>query len=290
MPADVFPPPPPRYRDPDPAPAGTRLPGGNVGGAVRVGDTVRRPAGPWTPAVHALLRHVRARGLDGVPEPLGVDDGGREVLTYLPGVPVDLAEVTDQRLASAAAWLARYHAAVADFRPGRVRWRFEEGDLRPGEIVCHHDATLYNMLVAAPGGDDVVGVVDWDVAGPGVPLDELAMLAWSGVPFYTDAGAPEGARRLRLLVDAYGEEASRRHLPRHDAAVVARHVVVRMTGASDAIAAGQEAGDPGMLNLARSGEPARTRAALAAYVARLPELLAALADAAAADAAASSSS
>ena len=32
------------------------LGGGNVsGGVVRIGDTVRRPAGPWTPAVHALL-------------------------------------------------------------------------------------------------------------------------------------------------------------------------------------------------------------------------------------------
>ena len=27
------------------------LPGGGVGGAVRVGDTVRRATGPWTPAV-----------------------------------------------------------------------------------------------------------------------------------------------------------------------------------------------------------------------------------------------
>jgi hypothetical protein len=36
-----------------------RLDGGNAGGAVRVGDTVRKPAGPWTPAVHA--RHVVER-------------------------------------------------------------------------------------------------------------------------------------------------------------------------------------------------------------------------------------
>jgi hypothetical protein len=27
-------------------------------GVVCVGDTVRRPSGPWTPAVHALLTHV----------------------------------------------------------------------------------------------------------------------------------------------------------------------------------------------------------------------------------------
>jgi hypothetical protein len=32
--------------------------GGNLNDAVRVGGTVRRRAGPWTPAVHALLRFL----------------------------------------------------------------------------------------------------------------------------------------------------------------------------------------------------------------------------------------
>lgn len=266
----------PRYDEPQDGAPEVALPGGNVGGAVRVGRTVRRPAGPWTPAVHALLRHVRARGLDGVPEPLGIDAQGREVLEFLPGEVVDLTEVTDARLASGAAWLARYHAAVADHRPGPVRWRFVERDLAPGEIVCHHDATMYNMLVAGPGADDVVGVVDWDVAGPGVPLDDLAMLAWSGVPFYEAVGALEGARRLALLVGAYARQAAALGLPAPTAPDVAHHVVTRMTSATDRIAAGQTAGDPGMLNLLQVGEPARTRAQLTAYRTRLPALLDAL--------------
>ena len=44
---------------------GTEIPlaGGNMSaGVVRVGDTVRRPAGPWTPAVHALLTHLHEAG------------------------------------------------------------------------------------------------------------------------------------------------------------------------------------------------------------------------------------
>ncbi|WP_318241525.1 aminoglycoside phosphotransferase family protein [Cellulomonas avistercoris] len=266
----------PRYVEPDGDTPEVRLPGGNVGGAVRVGATVRRPAGPWTPAVHALLTHVRARGLDGVPAPHGLDAHGREVLEHLPGVPVDLAEVTDARLASAAAWLARYHAAVADLRPGRARWRFLERDLAPGEIVCHNDATLYNMLVAEPGSDEIVGVLDWDVAGPGRPLDDVAMLAWSGVPFYLDLGPVEGARRLRVLVEAYGRQAAALGVPAPSAPDVAHHVVARMTAATDTIAAGQAAGDEGMRNLLQVGEPARTRAQLRDHVERLPALLAAL--------------
>jgi hypothetical protein len=62
------------------------LEGGNAsGGVVRIGDTVRRPAGPWTPAVHALLGHLHAAGFPGAPQPLGLDEHGREVLTFIPG-------------------------------------------------------------------------------------------------------------------------------------------------------------------------------------------------------------
>jgi hypothetical protein len=64
-----------------------RLPGGNAGGATRVGDTVRRNAGPWTPAVHSLLRHLQSKGFDGAPLPLGIDDQGREILTFLEETP-----------------------------------------------------------------------------------------------------------------------------------------------------------------------------------------------------------
>jgi hypothetical protein len=250
------------------------LPGGNVGGVVRVGETVRRPTGPWTPAVHALLAHVATRGLDGVPRVLGTDAAGREILTYLEGVVIELEHVTDGQLRSAAAWLRRYHTAVSDFRPGRLRWRFEHRDLRPGEIVCHHDATAYNMLAGAgERRDDVVGVIDWDVAGPGVPLDDLAMLAWSGVPFYREVDPVEASRRLRMITDAYASSARWTGPgPLPTPADVADHIPVRMGAACDRIAAGQRAGDAGMLNLARIGEPAATLTAVAAYAQRLPRL------------------
>lgn len=50
------------------------------------------------------------------------------------------------------------------------------------------------------------------------------------------------------------------------------HIRVRMGAACERIAAGQRAGDAGMLNLARIGEPAATVAAVAAYAQRLPLL------------------
>lgn len=242
------------------------LPGGNVGGAVRVGDTVRRPTGPWTPAVHELLDFLATTGLSCIPRVLGVDDRDREILTFLPGRVLDigLETLTDAQVLSAMRWLRSYHAAVAGFPRESRRWRFVERALEPGEIVCHHDSAMYNM---AFDGDDLAGVFDWDVAGPGIPLDDVAIFAWNTAVLVPDAPAAEVAHVLRTVADGYGGL---------DPHAVLDHVVVRMTSAADRIAAAQAAGDPGMLRLGEVGEPAATRARLAVLTSRLPELHAAL--------------
>jgi hypothetical protein len=64
------------------------LAGGNAGGAVLVEGTVRRATGPWTPAVHALLRHLADDGTADVSLVLGIDEQGREVSSFLPGARV----------------------------------------------------------------------------------------------------------------------------------------------------------------------------------------------------------
>ena len=61
------------------------LVGGNLSASFRAGDTVRRRAGPWTPAVQALLGHLQRAGFDSAPAPLGTDEMGREVLSFVPG-------------------------------------------------------------------------------------------------------------------------------------------------------------------------------------------------------------
>ena len=91
---------------------------GNITAVVRVGDTVRRATGSWTPAVHALLRHLEARGFDGAPRALGFDDAGREVLSDIAGrtAPASLDGIrSDDVLAATARLVRRYHDAVADF-------------------------------------------------------------------------------------------------------------------------------------------------------------------------------
>jgi 8-oxo-dGTP pyrophosphatase MutT (NUDIX family) len=241
--------------------AGEPLVGGNVGGAVRIGGTVRRPSGPWTPAVHALLDYLHSTGWHDVPRALGVDERGREVLSYLPGDTLEgVDRVSDEVTVDAMRWLAHYHAAVRDFRPAGLSWRSGRTELAADEIVCHNDFAPYNIVAC---GERVVGVFDWDIAGPGLPIDDVAFAAWNFVPLWGDTSAVECARRLRLLCWAYGG------LIPHD---VLDAVAPRIERMIDLIAAGQQDGEPGMVNLARIGEPDHTRRALSQLVARTAEI------------------
>jgi hypothetical protein len=239
------------------------LPGGNVGGAVRVGDTVRRPTGPWTPAVHGLLNHLAAAGLTGVPRVLGFDDQGREVLDFLPGESYG-EHVPDDVLADAMRWLREYHRVVASYRPeGVLVWRTSQGVLGPDEIVCMHDFGYYNWI-----GTDVgfSGVIDWDMAGPGVPLDDIAFTAWNTAPLARPGDPAYQAARLKLMAAAY------------DGGLTPLQILegapLRALRSARVIRAGQLAGDPGMLNLAKSGEPENSLRRSADLQRRIPEIAA----------------
>jgi hypothetical protein len=192
------------------------LSGGTLNAVARVGDTVRRPAGSWTPAVHELLRHIRRRGFTLAPEPLGMDVSGREILSFIPGETVGWSTPwpavirSEGLLVQVGEAVARYHRAVADFRPaGEVPWQLGTAALRDGEIVCHHDLAPYNAVL---DGHRLAGIIDWDLAGPGTARSDLAFVAWQWVPLHGPVVTrmlgwdepPERARRLRLLLDAYG--------------------------------------------------------------------------------------
>lgn len=254
--------------------SGEALAGGNVGGAVRVGSTVRRLTGPWTPAVHALLEHLSMAGLAATPRVLGRDERDREVLTYLPGRVIDIdAELpSESAVVDAMKWLRRYHRAVADFdHPGP--WRNAPTTTpQPGDgssdrqaLICHHDLAPYNVALSSSGdGDRVVGVFDWDMAGPGTPTQDLGFAAWNWVPLYRPLPTAEVAARLRLMADAYGDGVSPRE--------ILAAVVPRIDRSIRVITAGQRAGDPGMLNLGRIGEPAATAARLDDLRSRIPDI------------------
>ena len=208
------------WQDIDPVEEIPLLGGDVTVGVVRVGDTVRRPLGPHSPLVHALLRHLAQVGFDGAPRLLGVDERGREVLTYVEGEvagrprPGWIAD--EERLRSVARLLRRYDDAAVGFTPppGSVpdapavdHPAVRAAALDEPELVGHVDVTPENVVFRDGAA---VALIDFDLARPATRLDEVvnALTHWAPLaapgdrdPLLSDVDVP---RRCRLFADAYG--------------------------------------------------------------------------------------
>lgn len=253
---------------------GTPLTGGAVGGAVLVavpdGLTVRRPVGPWTPAVHALLSHLRQADLPFVPHVRGIDVQGRESLDFVEGRTLGAGTVTagelrtPRVLAQIGRWLRQLAESTAAFpaTPARA-WRRGLAARGDGQVICHNDVRPHNVVVDRDG--NLVGVLDWDMAAPGDPLSDLAYTAWQ---FVLGQGleVDQQARGVRTMCDAYGA----------DSAHLLSLVGPRLRESLRVIRQGAERGDPGLSRLASSDIPKRVASGLDAFEARLPALLQAL--------------
>ena len=182
----------------------TILVGGDMNVVVRVGDTVRRPTARWSPAVHALLRHFESVGFDAAPRFLGIDEQGREILTYMEGeAALAPAPSGDDVLLELGRLIRRMHDAQAGFVDSGG-W-VEPGD---GSVVCFHDYFPPNVIFRA---GKPVALIDWDLARRGERADDVAMAACWWAPLHPDAraarwGFPLDRRgeRVRRLCDGYG--------------------------------------------------------------------------------------
>ncbi|MER5198370.1 aminoglycoside phosphotransferase family protein [Streptomyces sp. NPDC002755] len=181
---------------------------------VRVGDTVRRPVQSWTSTVHALLGHLEAVGFPYAPRPLGFDEQGREVLTYIDGEsgPRSWTEVVDDRgLAAFARLLRDYHDATVGFSPpSGAAWADGVIEADEDHVVCHGDFGPWNVVWQ---GNRPVGIIDWDFARPAPRLHDVAYALQYVAPFRDDVEclrwlhfteAPDRRRRLELFCTAYG--------------------------------------------------------------------------------------
>jgi RimJ/RimL family protein N-acetyltransferase len=169
------------------------LRGGRVTpGVVRVGDTVRRPHGPHSAFVGELLEDLARAGFGGAPLRLGVDEQGRDVLSFVPGeVPRDLGFFSDEQLVAAFELLRCFH----DFTAGSPL----RGD---AEVVCHGDVSPCNTVFR---NGQPIALIDFDTAAPGRRVDDLGY----GLFLWLDLGneditLDEQRRRLEVATAAYG--------------------------------------------------------------------------------------
>jgi aminoglycoside phosphotransferase (APT) family kinase protein len=197
------------------------LAGGDVTeGVVRVGDTVRRPVGPHSPLVHALLEHLESAGFAGAPRFLGIDGSGREVLSYIDGEvagrprPAWIADET--RLASVGRLVRAYDDAAASFDPApdvlpdttpTGLAGLPPAPAWPPELIGHTDITPENVVFR---DGLAVALIDFDLARPVTRAEEMfnAMMWWAPLFDPRDADPPlrevDVPRRARILADAYG--------------------------------------------------------------------------------------
>lgn len=184
---------------------------------------VHRTAGPWSPTVHGFLEHLHAAGFTGAPEPIGFDERGREVLTYIegdvlgdpawrPGEPTPWPDYarSEDALVAAAELVRRFHDAAVGFHPVNPVWK-QHPPVPPvsGEVVCHGDIGPHNTVYR----DGLpVAFIDWETIRPNDPMVEFGQAVWHYVPLGDDAyfersgfgRTPDLAHRLEVFARAYG--------------------------------------------------------------------------------------
>lgn len=129
------------------------------------------------------------------------------------------------------------------------RWRSE------GPTFIHGDISPWNVVWR---DERIVGLLDWDQAGPGRDLEDLAYAAWVWVPLEAPEDIPghwhvrdpslDGQRRrLRLLAEAYG-------LSQDERSSLLPEIAYVQATAAGRVATGASHGDEGMRNIWWSGK------------------------------------
>ncbi|WP_234434242.1 phosphotransferase [Streptomyces sp. NRRL F-5126] len=79
-------------------------------------------------------------------------------------------------------------------------------------MIAHHDLAPWNLVIA---DDTQWAFIDWDCAGPGARLWDIAYAVHGFIPLSADTAwqRHDAADRLRVFVNAYGlDEGERREL------------------------------------------------------------------------------
>ncbi len=181
-----------RLNDKDEPKRGMNLPepeevlsGGNINKVVKVGGTVRRAVASPDPYVHELLMHLEQAGYPSSPRYIGIDEEGREILSFLEGVVPgnDYPDIepymwSDDTLAELAKLLRNYHNATVGFMAS-VRSANEYPERSLHEVVCHNDAALYNIVFK---DNHPIGLIDFDMSGPGPRIWDIAYTLYTSIP------------------------------------------------------------------------------------------------------------
>lgn len=188
--------------------------GGATNHVVKIGDTVHRQAQGGS-MVHLYLQYLEKAGMTGVPCFLGIDEQGREILSYVVGKTADDYKDyghpclhSDQAICDMALFMRKLHDLSVGFLPTAKEHGWTNPHLQgmEYETICHGDAAIWNFSLI---NDRIAGMFDFDQACPGTRVWDLAITIFSAVlPSCYDYDhakhADDTRRRLKLFFNAYG--------------------------------------------------------------------------------------
>jgi tRNA A-37 threonylcarbamoyl transferase component Bud32 len=173
-------------------------------------DAILRPIKPWTDHVHALLRHFCSHGLP-VPQVIKTDDT-YEYVEYIEGEIIDSCQWTDELLIDIAELTKKIHQSAEKFDYTKsMEWQpyylREMGDIK---ICSHGDIAPWNVVTK---DRKIMGLIDWELAGPISPIVELARICWLFPPSVNAESTVDNkirAEQIRTIIDTYGLDADSR--------------------------------------------------------------------------------
>jgi hypothetical protein len=147
-----------------------------------------------------VLQHLERAGFDAAPRWLGIDEQGRDILTWIDGdtfvergrmhpyigEPPERITFDDDQLTAVFALLRRYH------------------DTFDGELICHGDYGPWNLVWRA---GLPIAVIDFDNAYAGDPADDVGYALRMFVSYGFGPWTPEeSVRRTHVALAAYGRD------------------------------------------------------------------------------------
>lgn len=164
-----------------------KLSGGNLTSVLRYNETVLREQKPWSPTIHRVLLHLEKLGYEYSPKFLGIDDSGKEILSFVPGECAQDYPITNDHhgqllvIQKVARMMRRFHDATLSFeRSEKDTWMLSYKGPLEKEVICHNDIAPYNMTFI---NNVPHGMIDFDTCCPAPRIWDIVYALYRFVPF-----------------------------------------------------------------------------------------------------------
>ena len=161
---------------------------------VKVGNTVRKEPSENSEFVREVMTILSSNNFQYSPKYLGIDQKGREKMTYIEGEQMNHTEVTIDLMKQTLEVLKQFHDILSISELS--------GDQ---ETVLHTDYAPWNLIVRE---GKLVGIIDFDKIKPGKRIYDVVYICWNLLDIGSEDSnftEEEIFKYLPVLVEAYGE-------------------------------------------------------------------------------------